>query len=165
MSMQVLGIDPGLNTTGYAVVEFQGSKPTVAEAGVIRPGRASCLERRLARLFGDLQELLATWQPCALALEDLFTHYRRPRTAILMGHARGVICLAAAQAGVPVVAYPPAVVKKLITGHGRAGKEQMQQAVALQLGLSRPPAPADVADALALALCHGISLRRSALAG
>ncbi len=159
MSKFILGIDPGLNVTGYAVLRCRGQGFEVAEAGVIRPLRNIPLEQRLWQLHQDLQELLRTWSVEALALEDLFTHYRQPRTAILMGHARGVICLAAAQAGVPVVAYAPAEVKKLITGHGRASKDQMQRAVALQLGLAQVPSPPDVADAMALALCHGFHLR------
>ncbi len=163
--LRVLGIDPGLNTTGYAVLEGQGRRPRVLEAGVIRPRAKSPLEERLHELFQGLQELFSTWPPAAVALEDLFSHYRQPQAAILMGHARGVICLAAAAAQVPVAAYAPAEVKKLVTGHGRAGKEQVQRAVALQLGLSQVPSPPDVADAMAVALCHLTHLQREALAG
>jgi crossover junction endodeoxyribonuclease RuvC len=89
-----------------------------------------------------------------MALEELYSHYKRPRTAILMGHARGVICLAATQAGIPVVSYSATQIKKILTGAGRAPKGQMQRAVQFELGLAQLPDPPDVADALATALCH-----------
>jgi crossover junction endodeoxyribonuclease RuvC len=89
-----------------------------------------------------------------MALEELYSHYKRPRTSILMGHARGVICLAAAQAGISVASYSATRIKKTLTGNGRATKPQMQRAVARELGLASPPEPHDVADALATALCH-----------
>jgi crossover junction endodeoxyribonuclease RuvC len=89
-----------------------------------------------------------------MAIEELYSHYERPRTAILMGHARGVICLAAAQANVPVVSYSATQIKRLLTGNGRAPKSQMQRAICHEFGLASPPEPPDVADAMALALCH-----------
>ena len=90
----------------------------------------------------------------AMALEELYSHYERPRTAILMGHARGVICLAAAAAKIPVLSYSATQVKRLLTGNGRAPKSQMQRAICHEFGLSAPPEPPDVADAMAIALCH-----------
>jgi crossover junction endodeoxyribonuclease RuvC len=89
-----------------------------------------------------------------MALEELYSHYDRPRTAILMGHARGVICLAAAQAGIPVLHYSATQIKRILTGSGRASKAQVQRAIQRELALSDPPEPPDVADALAAALCH-----------
>ena len=100
------------------------------------------------------QEVLAAFAPSAMAIEELFSHYERPRTSILMGHARGVICLAAAQAQTPIVHYAATQVKKTLTGNGRAPKSQVQNAICREFGLSKPPEPPDVADALAIALCH-----------
>ena len=150
---RILGIDPGLQVTGYAVVAPSGGRLEVCEAGVIRPGRGS-LGARLARLFEGLSGVVGTWRPDVASLEELYSHYQRPKTAILMGHARGVLCLAAAQAGVEVVAYSATQVKRLLTGHGRAPKMQVQKAVCRELGLPSVPEPPDVADALALAMCH-----------
>jgi crossover junction endodeoxyribonuclease RuvC len=159
---RILGVDPGLNVTGYAVVESAGRRLRVCEAGVIRSRSGDALGSRLQQLHRGLAELIAALQPSALAMEELYSHYDRPRTAILMGHARGVLCLAAAQAGLPIASYSATQVKKVLTGNGRAGKPQVQRAVQTELRLSQLPAPPDVADALAVALCH-FYLSRSAL--
>ena len=150
---RILGIDPGLNTTGYAVLECDTSGIRLCEAGVVRSRAKAPIESRLEELHGGIREVIESQRPDAMALEQLFSHYQRPRTAILMGHARGVICLAAGIAGIPVVHYEPTRVKKVLTGNGRAPKHQMQVAVRLQLGLRQVPEPADVADAMAIALC------------
>jgi crossover junction endodeoxyribonuclease RuvC len=151
---RVLGIDPGLNTTGYGVLEVAAGGPRVCEAGVIRGRSRNSLTARLAEIHADLVELISALRPTVMSLEQLYSHYKRPRTAILMGHARGVICLAATQAGVPVVSYASTRVKKTLTGNGRASKTQMQQAVQRELRLTVVPEPHDVADALAIAICH-----------
>jgi crossover junction endodeoxyribonuclease RuvC len=151
---RVLGIDPGLGTTGYAVLEWCGGKLRVHEAGVIRARSRGSLAERVAEIYHGLVDVIASLRPGAMALEELYSHYERPRTAILMGHARGVICLAAAEAGVPVFHYPSTQVKRILTGNGRAPKAQMQRAIQYELGLATLPEPADVADALALAICH-----------
>jgi crossover junction endodeoxyribonuclease RuvC len=151
---RVIGIDPGLNVTGYAVLEVAAGGPKVCEAGVIRGRTRDSLTARLGEIHADLAELIAASKPSVMALEQLYSHYKRPRTAILMGHARGVICLAAVQAGIPVASYASTRVKKTLTGHGRATKAQMQKAVKQELRLSKLPEPHDVADALAIALCH-----------
>jgi crossover junction endodeoxyribonuclease RuvC len=109
---------------------------------------------RLVSLYDGLVEILEQFQPVSVAVEQLFAHYAHPRTAILMGHARGVLLLAAGQRGLPVHNYSALRIKKTITGHGRASKEQIQLTVQKELGLARLPEPADVADALATALCH-----------
>lgn len=156
-SRRVLGLDPGLQTTGYGVLEPGPHGPRVCEAGVIRSAseRAETdMSRRVRLLYDGLLEVLDQWRPGVMAVEQLFAHYDHPRTAVLMAHARGVYLLAAAQRGIPVLSYAPARVKKTVTGHGRATKEQMQAAVARELGLAKPPEPHDVADALAVALCH-----------
>ena len=151
---QILGIDPGLNTTGYGILHQSNRGPQLVEAGVIRGGARGELPTRLAKIHEGLADVISLYQPTELALEELYSHYQRPRTAILMGHARGVICLAAAQAGIPVQHYSATQVKKILTGNGRAPKTQMQAAIQRELGLDQLPEPADVADALAIALCH-----------
>lgn len=155
-SSRILGIDPGLQTTGYAVVEKTAAKPQIIEAGVIRPGGdgATDLAPRIACLYDGISDVIATLKPQSVAVEQLYAHYDHPRTAILMGHARGVLLLAAAKHGLEVTSYSATRVKKTITGHGRASKEQMQLAIQRELGLASKPEPADVADAIAVALCH-----------
>lgn len=151
---RVLGVDPGLGTTGYAVLTWTAGKLRVEEAGVVRGGSRGSLAERVAEIYRGLGEVIASLHPSAMALEELYSHYKRPRTAILMGHARGVICLAAAQAGIPVFHYASTQVKRILTGNGRAPKGQMQRAIQYELGLAKLPEPADVADALAIAICH-----------
>lgn len=150
---KILGIDPGLNTTGYGVVAVDGLKIRLVEAGIIRSRARDSIEARLNEIYSGVTEVIDAHRPDLMSLEQLFSHYSRPRTAILMGHARGVICLAAAQAGVDVAHFEPTRVKKVMTGNGRAPKGQMQQAVKVHLGLTSIPEPADVADALAIAIC------------
>lgn len=151
----VLGIDPGLNITGYGVLQRHPQRAIVREAGVIRPGDAKLnLTERLKALYDGVLELVEQFKPESMAVEQLYAHYAHPRTAILMGHARGVIFLAAAQGGVPVFSYSATRIKKTVTGHGRASKEQVQRTIERELGLKKPPEPPDVADALAVALCH-----------
>jgi crossover junction endodeoxyribonuclease RuvC len=144
---RILGIDPGLNITGYGVLERSAGGPVICEAGVVRSHPRRSLEERLA-------EVMRSLTPQIMAVEELYSHYERPRTAILMGHARGVICLAAAHAHIPVRHYAATQVKRLLTGSGRASKQQIQQAICRELSLAAPPDPPDVADALAIALCH-----------
>jgi crossover junction endodeoxyribonuclease RuvC len=152
---RVVGIDPGLVITGYAVVEPSARGPYVIEAGVIRPrGEAKSLGRRLDLIHQGVLEVLDAFPPGVLALEQVHSHVKHPRTAILMAHARGVIVLAAAQRGVAVVNYAATRIKKTLTGSGKAPKAQMQHAIQNELGLERLPEPHDVADACAVALCH-----------
>jgi crossover junction endodeoxyribonuclease RuvC len=151
---RILGIDPGLNVTGYGVVEVRRGGLTLCEAGVVRGKTTGSLALRLAEIHAGLNDVIVSLAPTTMAIEQLYSHYKHPRTAILMGHARGVICLAAAQAGVGVVHYSATQIKKVLTGNGRAPKIQMQNAIRRELGLAKVPEPADVADALAVALCH-----------
>jgi crossover junction endodeoxyribonuclease RuvC len=154
---RVLGIDPGLQVTGYAVLEPRQGSPAVVEAGVIRTNenRATTdLAPRLRSLYDGIVEVLEQFHPATMAVEQLYAHYDHPRTAILMAHARGTIFLAAAQRNIPVCSYNATRIKKTVTGSGRASKEQVQAAVQRELGLSKVPEPPDVADALAAALCH-----------
>jgi crossover junction endodeoxyribonuclease RuvC len=135
------------------VVEWSGRGLRLLEAGTVR-SRSELLETRLAEIHAGVREVLEAFRPGALAIEQIFVHARFPKTAILMGHARGVICLAAAQAGLAVHHYLPNRVKSTLTGNGHAGKEQMQMAVQRELGLVSRPEPADAADALAIALAE-----------
>ena len=150
----VLGLDPGLNTTGYGVVAVSKEGFRVAEAGVLTSKASLDLAERVKQLHDGLIEILDQWKPSAIALEQLYAHYDHPRTAVLMAHARGGFLLAGASRGIPVFDYAATQVKKMITGHGRASKEQMQHAIQRELGLDKLPEPHDVSDALGLALCH-----------
>jgi crossover junction endodeoxyribonuclease RuvC len=155
--LRILGIDPGLQVTGYAVVEATAAGPRVCEAGIIRgsAGRNPAdMAERLRSLYNGIVEVIEQFRPQVAVVEQLYAHYDHPRTAILMAHARGVLFLAAGQHGLPVVSYNATRIKKTITGHGRASKEQMQVTMQRELGLDKLPEPPDVADALAAALCH-----------
>ena len=151
---RILGIDPGLNITGYGVLAIDGSDVTMVEAGVVRSVRSKDMGKRLNSLHEGITEVIESLAPDCIGLEELYSHYERPQTAIIMGHARGVICLAAAQSQLPVCHYAATQVKKILTGNGRAPKNQVQLAVTRHLNLPETPEPPDVADALAIALCH-----------
>jgi len=154
-SVRILGVDPGLNVTGYALLEaVAGRGLEIGEAGVVRGRTRGSLTARVAEIHEGLSEVIRALKPTVMALEQLYSHYQRPRTAILMGHARGVICLAAAQAGLEVNHYNATQIKRMLTGNGRAPKTQVQRAVQRELGLAELPDPPDVADALAIAMCH-----------
>lgn len=150
----VLGIDPGMDRTGYAVVAMPNG--AVADAGLIRSNVRAELPARLAEIAAGLDEVLSECRPDLIAVEELFSHYKHPRTAILMGHVRGVVLLAAARHGVRVLPLSATRIKRTLTGNGHAGKSQVQRAITTTLGLPRIPQPADVADALAIAWCAGI---------
>jgi crossover junction endodeoxyribonuclease RuvC len=156
MTRRILGIDPGLAITGYGVIEVAGPSPLLCEAGVIRTAddNPSDLAEKVLSVYKGVADVIAQFSPEAMAVEQLYAHYDHPRTAILMGHARGVIFLAAAQAGIPVHSYAATQVKKLVTGNGRASKEQVQRTIQQEFGMVQLPEPPDVADALAVALCH-----------
>lgn len=149
---RILGIDPGLVGTGYALIESRRGRAGVLDAGVIETSGDLALDARLQTIYDGTLGLLDRWAPAALILEDLYAEYRFPRTALLMAHARGVICLAARQRGVALMALAPAEVKRAVAANGRAPKEHVQHAVMRRLGLVAPPRPSHVADALALAL-------------
>ncbi|MGH9468830.1 MAG: crossover junction endodeoxyribonuclease RuvC [Terriglobia bacterium] len=160
--LRVIGIDPGLNITGYGLVECCATTATLAEAGVIRPPRSqgNNLPGRLAVLFEEIGGVLEEFNPQMMCLEEVYSHSFYPQTAILMGHARGVICLAASLRGVPVVHLAAKRIKQSVTGNGNASKLQVQRAVRQYFSLYRVPHPPDVADALAAALCYANSLRQ-----
>ncbi|HSH00538.1 MAG TPA: crossover junction endodeoxyribonuclease RuvC, partial [candidate division Zixibacteria bacterium] len=153
-SLTVLGIDPGLNNTGYGVVRAESGEVWLVEAGVVRTDPSEELASRLNEIYCGVGGVIKEFRPDLMAVEELYAHYRHPRTAIVMGHARGMIYLQSAQCGVPIETYAATKVKSSLTGNGRATKEQMQAMVKARLGLSEIPRPADAADALAVALCH-----------
>jgi len=149
--MRILGIDPGLRQTGYGLIETTGRRMALLDAGIIRTDARQGLPARLQELYAGIVEVLTDGRPSVVALEDLFSHPAFPRTAITMGHVCGVICLAAAQSGVPVDSIPPAAMKRAMVASGRARKSQIQRMVGVLLGLAAEPGP-HVSDALALAL-------------
>lgn len=158
-----LGIDPGLNRTGYAVLERHRSGPVLLEGGVIRSTQKLSLAERVCEIGEGVRELIAEFQPDGVAIEQVFSMDRNPKTAVLMAHARGAILYACAAANAVVVHYSPRQVKRLLTGAGTASKEQVQRAVQQELGLDQPLEPNDVADACAIALCHYHSARVEAI--
>jgi crossover junction endodeoxyribonuclease RuvC len=152
----VLGIDPGLRLTGYAVLAFGGGdreRAEIVEAGVFRFDERLSVSARLVELERDLADLIERAGPTQAAVEALYSHYAHPMTGVIMAHARGVVLLTLRKWGLPLVELPPTEVKKAITGNGHASKAQVQAAVATVLGLAVPPEPADVADAMAIAMC------------
>lgn len=152
--MKVLGVDPGTAATGYGVIESVGRGGyRLLECGVIRPERGAPLAERLHQIHQDLATLLARHRPEVLAVEEAF-HARNARTTLVLGHARGVILLAGAEAGVGIAEYSPAVIKKAVTGRGQALKPQVGFMIAQLLRLTGVPRPADAADGCAVALTH-----------
>ncbi len=149
---RILGVDPGLRTTGYGAIEADASGLRLIEGGVLRPDPEQPLERRLVQLHDGMLEVVRALRPDRVVIEELWTAYEHPQTAVLMGHARGVIALAAGECGVAVHDIAHAAVKRALAGSGSAPKQQVARMVVQLLGLSAPPAPADVSDALALAI-------------
>jgi crossover junction endodeoxyribonuclease RuvC len=160
--MFVLGIDPGLSTTGYGILDASGKRPVAVTAGVIRTDPAAQLGHRLSELHADLTSVISEYQPDEAAVEQVFVN-RNLQTATSVGRASGVILLALAQAGLPTEEYTPSAVKMALCGYGNAPKEQVMRVVSMRLSLPSAPRPADAADALAIALCHlqSSSLRRA----
>lgn len=152
--MRILGIDPALRVTGYGVIESTRSGVKLIEAGVVSPRTDRALEERLAELHDGVRAILAETKPDVVVIEELYTTYKNPMTAILMGHARGVMCLASAQAGVPVHTLGHSHVKRALVGSGAARKDQVNAMVTRLLRLRTAPKPNDVSDALAIALAY-----------
>ena len=152
--MRVFGIDPGSQRTGYGCVDTDGRRHTLVRCGAIKAGDSrDAFPDRLAVIYRELSLVIRDCQPECVAIESLF-HATNVRSALKLGHARGVAMLAAIEAGVRVVEYTPAEVKRAVVGYGRAEKPQVQQMIKLLLGLDRAPEPHDAADALAVAICH-----------
>jgi crossover junction endodeoxyribonuclease RuvC len=151
--VRVFGIDPGSDRTGYGCIDSDGRRHRLVLCGAIRSGVAGPFPDKLAAIHRALTELLAESRPECVAIESLF-YATNVRSALKLGHARGVAMLAAVDAGLPVIEYTPAEIKRAIVGYGRAEKPQVGQMVKLLLGLDAVPSPHDAADALAVAICH-----------
>ena len=151
--MRIFGIDPGSERTGYGCVETDGSRHSMIACGAIATAAASSLPDKLLDIHNRLSALLHECRPEAVAIESVF-HAVNARSALKLGHARGVAMLAAIEAGLPVFEYSPAEVKRAVVGYGRAEKPQVQHMVKRLLGLASSPTPHDASDALAVAICH-----------
>jgi crossover junction endodeoxyribonuclease RuvC len=158
--MRILGIDPALRTTGYGAIESSRARVRLIEAGIVAPRAGGSLEERLRELHVGITDVIAQTRPESIVIEELYTTYRNPATAILMAHARGVLCLAAAQAGIAVHTLGHTRVKSALVGSGSARKDQVNAMVTHLLGLRRAPKPNDVSDALALALAYLNTMQR-----
>ena len=151
--MKIFGIDPGSDRTGYGCVETDGSRHRIVVCGAISAPPLATFPEKLLTIHRRLAALIDSCRPDAVAIENLF-HATNVRSALKLGHARGVAMLAAVEAGLPVAEYTPAEIKRAVVGYGRAEKHQVQQMVKLLLGLTVLPSPHDAADALAVAICH-----------
>ncbi len=150
--MRILGIDPGLGVTGYGIIDDKTFK--IIEAGVIKTQSNTPIQNRVKKIFDSISEILQEHKPSVLVLEKVYSHYKHPTTAILMGHARSVVCLACGIYNVKLVNYPSTRIKKIVTGNGHASKHQVQRMVQNILNLKDPPEPTDVSDALAMAISY-----------
>ena len=151
--MRIFGIDPGSDRTGYGCIETDGSRHAIVVSGAVRASVPASFPEKLLKIHIGLASLLREFRPDCVAIESLF-HAVHARSALQLGHARGVAMLAAVEAGLPIVEYTPAEIKRAVVGYGRADKHQVQHMVKLILGLATVPTPNDAADALAVAICH-----------
>lgn len=154
--MIILGIDPGYAIIGYGVLDFEGNNFKVIDYGSIETPAGMEFAIRLKRIYDGMEELIKSYKPDAVAVEELFFN-KNTKTALKVGHGRGVILLSGAKNGIAVSEYTPLQVKQAVCGYGRADKNQVQQMVKMILGLKEVPKPDDTADALAVAICHGHS--------
>jgi len=157
--MKILGVDPGLVTTGYGVIEVKGGKLKVLEAGVVQPNTKDAFERRIAKVHQHIGGIINTHKPDAVVLEKLYAHYKHPATAFVLGHVRGVICLAAAQSNTPLIEQSPKRIRMALLGNGNATKIQVQAFVKRLLNCPKADMGLDISDALALALGHAHMMR------
>ena len=155
--MRIFGIDPGSDRTGYGCVETDGSRHRIITSGAIKTAASASFPEKLLQIHTELAALLGECRPDSVAIENLF-YSNNARSALKLGHARGVAMLAAVELGLPVAEYTPAEVKRAVVGYGRAEKHQVQHMVKLILGLDEAPTPHDASDALAVAICHSHSL-------
>ena len=150
--MRILGIDPGLQATGYGIIEDKGFK--LVEAGIIRTETNTPVQSRITKIFDEISKIVEEYKPGVLVLEKIYSHYKHPTTAILMGHARAMACLVCGKFDVKLINYPSTRIKKAVTGNGHASKYQVQRMVQSLLKLKTPPEPVDVSDALAMAISY-----------
>ncbi|AUG58226.1 crossover junction endodeoxyribonuclease RuvC [Acetivibrio saccincola] len=156
--MVIMGIDPGIAIVGYGVVKYEGNKFTPMDYGAIRTDSSTGLSQRLLYIYNRLEEIIEKYKPDAISIEELFFN-KNIKTALTVGHGRGVAVLAAARANIEVFEYTPLQVKQSVVGYGRAEKTQVQHMIKVILNLKKTPKPDDVADALAVAICHGNSCK------
>lgn len=161
--MVILGVDPGLNSTGYGAVEVRGDRLHAVAAGTIQPNNRAPLPARLQELYEALGGVIVRVRPMVMVLEAVYTHHQFVTTAAAIAHARGVICLLGAQRGLPLIEYLPTRIKKSLTGHGAASKEQVARAVGGWLDCDVTAWPSDATDALALAIAHAHIARTDAV--
>ena len=154
--MRILGIDPGLTNTGYGVIDIVAREYRAVEGGVVRTKSGVPMEERLFKIYSVIRDVIQEFNPDAVAIEDLHSHARFVKTAILLGHARGVVVMAAGEAQLPVFNYQPTRAKNIVTGSGRADKDQIKQAVAAHLKNPDAAKNEHVADAFSIAICHAI---------
>ncbi len=148
----ILGVDPGLNITGFGVIASRGSSLKLLDAGTIRTRASDPITPRLTELYQGIAQVIEKYRPQVMGLEKIYSHYKHPTTAIIMGHARGVLCLAAGLKGIPVESIPASRVKKSVTGNGRASKIQVNGMVRRIFAMKGELKPLDVSDAIAVAL-------------
>ncbi|MDG0867116.1 crossover junction endodeoxyribonuclease RuvC [Candidatus Lucifugimonas marina] len=160
--MRILGIDPGLTSTGYGIIDIEGRDFKAVEGGVVRTKSDQPMEQRLFSIYSVIRDVIAEFKPDEVAVEEL--HARFAKTALLLGHARGVAVMAAGEAKLPVFDYQPTRAKNLVTGSGRADKEQMKQAIAIHLGTPDAAKNEHVADAFSIAIAHAVMIGSSAVA-
>ena len=156
--MRILGIDPGTKATGFGAIDSDGNHSTLVEHGVIRPGPALPFPEKLRRIHEEIILTIERCRPQQVVVESLF-YATNVKSALRLGHVRGVSLLAGVERGLPLFEYAPLEVKQAVVGYGRADKEQVQKMVAFLLEMDAPPEPHDAADALAIALCHAHQLR------
>lgn len=152
--MRILGIDPGLDTTGYGLIDDKRGNTSVIEAGVIKTSHKSSLAIRIQTIYYQLADIISTHKPDVCVIEKLYSHYKHPMTAILMGHARGILLFCCSQGNVEIIEYPAKTPKRAITGNGNASKLQVQRVVNSILNIKDADHPLDVTDALALCLTY-----------
>jgi crossover junction endodeoxyribonuclease RuvC len=161
--VRIIGIDPGSNLTGYGIIESDNRNVRLIEGGVIKLSQSQSLEKRLERLHNELTQIFKEFSPEEAAIEEVYSHYKYPKTAVVMGHTRGVILLTLQMYKIKIFNYSATKVKNSVTGSGRASKEQVQSMVKVRLKLNEVPKPFDVADALACAICHANHLKLKAI--
>lgn len=157
--MRILGVDPGLEITGYGVIEVNNRQIRLKEAGAIKTSHKQKLQDRLIEIYDDLTEVIRETSPQIAVVEKLYSHYKHPVTSILMGHVRGAVYLAIRKSNLSLYELPAKTVKKSLTGNGNASKEQVAKMVQAYLNLKKPPEPVDISDALALAMSHAFKSR------
>ena len=156
--MRIIGIDPGSRVTGFGVIDSDGNRHTLVSQGVVRTNTAGAFPEKLRLIHDRILEVVDEWGPEQMVVENLF-YATNVKSALKLGHVRGVTLLAAVERGLPVHEYAPLEVKQAVVGYGRADKNQVQRMVAVLLELDEPPEPHDAADALAVAICHANQLR------